>query len=56
MTFVNDNVGRPRRVYVDDYDHDHVHVDVRVDVRVDVNVDVNVSEGRVLPRLSREAS
>src|SRR6516165_7575648 len=42
LTFVNDNVGRPRRVYVDDHDHDHVHVNVHVDVHVNVCVDVDV--------------
>jgi hypothetical protein len=46
-TFVNDNVGRPRRVHVNDHDHDHdhVYVDVNVYVHVDVYVHVNVYVG-----------
>jgi hypothetical protein len=42
LTFVYDNVGRPRRVYVNDYDHVHVHVNVNVCVYVNVHVYVNV--------------
>jgi hypothetical protein len=42
FTFVNDYVGRPRRVYVDDHDHDHDHVNVYVYVSVYVYVNVYV--------------
>jgi hypothetical protein len=40
LTFVNDYVGRPRRVHVDD--HDHVNVNVYVDVVVNVHVRASV--------------
>jgi hypothetical protein len=43
LTFVNDNVGRPRRVHVDDHDHDHDRVNVNVNVNVYVGVPVRVN-------------